>query len=132
MRSGIVFAEAGSVTEEHWRRGFFDSASNNKGEFAYNSMNSYMLAAIVCEITGMTLSEFLQPRLFEPLGIGDYFWEKCPDGIEKGGFGLYCRPEDMLKFGLVYITAACTAANASSAANGSTKPSQYRCRLRKV
>ena len=33
------------------------------------------------------------------MGITDVHWETCPKGIEKGGWGLYIRPEDLAKLG---------------------------------
>lgn len=45
----------------------------------------------------MPMDEYLKPRLFEPLGITDYLWEKCPRGITKGGWGLFMHTEDMAK-----------------------------------
>ncbi len=71
MRSGIVFSEAESLTESDWVRGFLNSTMKGEpgGAFHYNSLNTYMLSAIVCRKTGKTLSAFLQERLFEPLGI---------------------------------------------------------------
>jgi sortase B len=62
-----------------------------------------MLSAIIYKKTGKHLSEYLAERLFEPLGIADYAWEKCPMGIEKGGWGLYMRPEDMGKIGTLVM-----------------------------
>lgn len=101
MSSGVSFAEVGSVTDEDWVRGFFESAVKFEPgtEFAYNSMNSYILSAIVTKLTGQTLSEYLAPRLWTPLGITTYHWESCPRGITKGGWGLYLLPEDMAKIG---------------------------------
>ncbi len=99
MTSGVMFNEIGAVTEEDWVRKFFESSLKSEPgkKFSYNSMNSYMLSAIVKKITGEGLCEYLGPRLFEPLGIKKYFWETCPRGIEKGGWGLYILPEDILK-----------------------------------
>ena len=37
--------------------------------FLYNSPATYMLSAIVQKVTGMTVLDYLKPRLFEPLGI---------------------------------------------------------------
>lgn len=101
MTSGANFNEAGSEIERDWVRAFFFSdCSAMPGEsFRYNSMNSYLLAAILCRVTGQTLVEYLTPRLFEPLGIGPVYWETCPMGIEKGGWGLYLRVTDMAKLG---------------------------------
>jgi CubicO group peptidase (beta-lactamase class C family) len=105
MRSSIMFNEAESSISSNWVKSFFASATQGKiGEtFAYNSLNTYILSAIVYKKTGKHLSEYLKERLFEPLGIVDYAWEKCPMGIEKGGWGLYMRPEDMGKIGTLVM-----------------------------
>ncbi len=62
-----------------------------------------MLSAIIQKITGITLLEYLTPRLFEPLGIEDAIWEKCPRGINTGGFGLSLMTEDIAMFGQLYL-----------------------------
>ena len=105
MTSCVNFNEAGSVTGTDWVRGFLESGLGGVPgkEFMYNSMNSYMLSAIVTELTGETLMEYLTPRLWEPLGIRRVFWESCPMGITKGGWGLFLRPEDAAKLGILYL-----------------------------
>ena len=105
MTAGVSFAEVGAVTEVDWVRSFFESAvSFTPGtRFSYNSMNSYILSVILERITGMTLLEFATSRLFEPLGIHDVFWEACPMGHTKGGWGLYLSVFDMLKLGEVVL-----------------------------
>ncbi len=106
MSSGVPFAEVGSVTSEDWIRSFFDSIPTfTPGTgFAYNSMNSYMLSAVVERLSGKSLPDYLRPRLFEPLGIDDIVWERCPRGITKGGWGLYLAPSDMLKIGELILS----------------------------
>ncbi len=101
MRSGVPFTEAEALTEADWIRRYLSaSLKGEPGEaFAYNSLNTYMLSAIVCRKTGKTLTGFLQERLFEPMGITNVHWETCPKGIEKGGWGLYIRTEDLAKLG---------------------------------
>lgn len=105
MTSGVLFAEAGAVTESDWVRAFF--SSNVKfdpgSRFSYNSMNTYILSAMIRNLTGTGLTEYLTPRLFEPLGIRDVFWEKCPLGTEKGGWGLYIAQEDLAKIGMLFL-----------------------------
>jgi len=105
MTSGIAFNEAGAVTEEDWVESILNSSLKFEPgkEFLYNSMNSYMLSAIIKKITGKGLTEYLKDRLFEPLGIFNVFWETCPKGIEKGGWGLYIRPEDIAKIGQLFL-----------------------------
>jgi CubicO group peptidase (beta-lactamase class C family) len=71
--------------------------------FMYNTPATYMQSAIVQKVTGKTVLEYLRPRLFEPLGITDPRWDKSPQGINFGGFGLYIRTEDVAKFGQLYL-----------------------------
>lgn len=100
MQTGNLFNEAGSMTTESWTDAFFSSpALELSRKFQYNSLNTYILAVLVTRLTGRSLTDFLARRLFIPMGIGDYFWEKSPEGIEKGGWGLYMRPEDLAKLG---------------------------------
>jgi CubicO group peptidase (beta-lactamase class C family) len=70
--------------------------------FVYNSTATYTLSAIVQKVTGQKLLEYLQPRLFEPLGIENAQWDDSPQGISVGGWGLRIRTEDIAKFGLLY------------------------------
>ncbi|MCQ6562141.1 serine hydrolase domain-containing protein [Paenibacillus mendelii] len=71
--------------------------------FVYNSAATYMLSAILNRVTKQSLLDYLQPRLFEPLGIEDAAWESCPRGIHVGGWGLSIRTEDIAKFGQLYL-----------------------------
>jgi len=99
MSSGVVYNEAGAITDTDWIKCFFDSSVRSEPgkHFNYNSMNTYILSAIVKQVTGQGMMEYLNERLWEPLGIRKVFWETCPRGIEKGGWGLYIRPEDLAK-----------------------------------
>ncbi len=101
MSSGIRFNEVGSALDENWLKMFMQSVPKFEAgtAFEYNSLNSYVLAAAVVRRTGMSLNEYLTPRLFEPLGIRYHEWEKCPLGIEKGGWGLSLTAEDAAKVG---------------------------------
>ena len=101
MRAGLLFTEAEALTETDWVRRFLSAAQKSEPgtDFFYNSLNTYLLSAIVCRKTGRGLTDFLQERLFTPMGITDVLWEKCPMGVEKGGWGLYIRPEDAAKLG---------------------------------
>lgn len=71
--------------------------------FQYNTSATYMVSAIVQNVTGETVLDYLQPRLFEPLGIEDPTWEASPQGISAGGFGLSIRTEDIARFGQLYL-----------------------------
>ena len=105
MTSGITFNESGIVSGNDWLGSFLNASVNGKPgtEFQYNSLNTYVLSAIVTKRTGETLTEYLTPRLFSPLGITKYYWETCPKGITKGGWGLFLCAEDMAKLGQLYL-----------------------------
>ena len=105
MTSGVTFNESGIVSGNDWLGSFLNASVNGKPgtEFQYNSLNTYVLSAIVTKRTGETLTEYLTPRLFAPLGITKYYWETCPKGITKGGWGLFLCAEDMAKLGQLYL-----------------------------
>ncbi|HEX6044507.1 MAG TPA: serine hydrolase [Pyrinomonadaceae bacterium] len=71
--------------------------------FLYNSPATYMLSAIVQKVTGMTVLDYLRPRLFDPLGFKDPFWISSPQGITAGAYGLSIRTEEIARFGEVYL-----------------------------
>ena len=71
--------------------------------YCYNSMGTYMLSAIVQKVTGQKIVDYLQPRLFDPLGIQKPHWEESPQGINCGGWGLYLRTEDLAKMGQLLL-----------------------------
>ena len=105
MTSGAHFCEINYLLEEDWVKGFI--ASDTKFQpgtsFEYNSMNTYILSAILQKRYNCDLVEFLQSRVFTPLGIKDVAWETCPQGIAKGGWGCYLSTEELAKFGLLYL-----------------------------
>jgi len=89
----------------NWIKGFFTvPVVHEPGtQFVYNTGASYLLSAIVQKTTGMKLLDYLQPRLFEPLGIGNASWQESPQGITAGGIGLSLTTEDVARFGQLYL-----------------------------
>src|SRR5271154_1997888 len=65
--------------------------------FLYTSAATYMLSAIISKTTGEPASEYLRPRLFEPLDFKGYQWPLDPHGISPGANGFSCRTADLLK-----------------------------------
>lgn len=96
MRSGKRTTRGG----KDWLKSFV----NAKWDFVpgedwrYVSENYYAASAALVRLTGMSVTEYLKPRLYDPLGIDTPFWETCPDGIEAGGWGLFLKTEDIAKF----------------------------------
>lgn len=66
-------------------------------QFSYNSMNSYLLSVIVSRVTGMKVNDYLEPRLFAPLGITSHRWVESPQGYNAGGWGLYLTTESLAR-----------------------------------
>jgi CubicO group peptidase (beta-lactamase class C family) len=93
--------EAFPVGEERWTKLFLHHpVPHNPGtHFLYNTPATYMLSAIVQKVTGMTVLDYLRPRLFDPLGIKDPAWGVSPQGITLGGYGLDLRTEEIARFG---------------------------------
>jgi CubicO group peptidase (beta-lactamase class C family) len=66
--------------------------------FQYSDASTYtamrMLGAVVGDVR-----DWLLPRLFEPLGISDPFWQRCPLGWIMGGSGLELRTGELARIG---------------------------------
>ena len=93
------------VKEENWVKTFLAQPITHApgSTFMYNSAATYMCSAIVQQLTGKPILEYLKPRLFEPLGIEGATWETCPRGINTGGWGLGIQTEGLAKFGQLYL-----------------------------
>jgi len=98
-------AEPNLRTSTEWRKTFLAHPVPHKPgtHFRYNSAATYMCSAIVQKVTGQVLVDYLQPRLFDPLGIAAPKWETSPQGESIGGWGLYLRTEDIAKFGQLFL-----------------------------
>jgi CubicO group peptidase (beta-lactamase class C family) len=86
---------------DDWIKAFIaDVPSKEPGTvFKYNNTATFMLSAIVQQVTGQTVFDYLQPRLFKPLAIRGIDWDLSPQGITVGMIGLRLHTEDMAKFG---------------------------------
>ncbi len=104
MRSGKEVSIFLDKTKDQWFESIMASPwiSEPGTEFLYTNENMYILCTMIHKVVGMSVMDYLQPRLFEPLGIKDVFWETCPKGIETGGWGLMLSTEDLAKFTYCY------------------------------
>lgn len=108
MRSGhkdCAFPYARNDKENNWVRGFLSSPLEYEPgtHFAYNTLGTYMLGAVIRRVTGVNVREYLMPRLFEPMGITPGVWECCPAGTNVSGFGLHLTTMDIAKFSLMLL-----------------------------
>jgi CubicO group peptidase (beta-lactamase class C family) len=71
--------------------------------FEYCNGASFLLSAIISEVTGMSALEFAEANLFGPLGISDVVWPANPQGISIGWGELRILPHDLAKIGYLYL-----------------------------
>ena len=71
--------------------------------FEYDSGASNVLAYVVQALSGELMVDYLQPRLFDPLGIAPPEWVVTEDGANRGGGGIYLTARDMAKIGYLYL-----------------------------
>ncbi|MCA9192525.1 MAG: serine hydrolase [Planctomycetales bacterium] len=92
-------------TDGNWVQKFLaHPVPNQPGtKFLYNTPATYMQSAIVQQTTGQRVVDYLQSRLFGPLGIGAPRWDSSPQDVSLGGYGLYLCTEDIAKFGQLYL-----------------------------
>lgn len=94
-----------STADKDWVEAFLAHPVEHKPgtEYVYNSLATYMLSAILQQVTGERVIDYLQSRLLRPLGIVGATWDESPQGISVGGWGLYVKTEDMAKLGQFYL-----------------------------
>jgi CubicO group peptidase (beta-lactamase class C family) len=105
MTAGKDVSQMADKTKNQWIKDFFDAKwAFAPGEFwRYISENTYMLSAMLARVAGVSMTEYLTPRLYEPLGFDRApFWEKDGNGIEAGGWGLFLTTEELAKYILCY------------------------------
>lgn len=103
MTSGIDFEWWGGLeapwpdlAEEMLRR-----PTRGPGEvYQYSDASTYVAMRMLGAIVG-DVRDWLLPRLFEPLGIHNPQWHRCPLGWIVGGAGLELRTEELARIGRV-------------------------------
>jgi len=69
----------------------------------YNQSATYTLAAIVQRVTGETLTDYLQSRLFDPIGAGEVSWQDYPKGRAIGFSGVFATTDTIARLGQFYL-----------------------------
>lgn len=105
MQAGICFHELSQAFCRDWVKNYLkaDFAFSPGEKFYYNSLNSYILCAVLQKLYSCSVMQFITDRILRPLEIHDITWDTCPKGIEKGGYGMKLSLHDMAKFGLLYM-----------------------------
>jgi CubicO group peptidase (beta-lactamase class C family) len=116
MRSGIEWNTEGPYgsgihstdhleASDEWIRFVLDQPMDAEPGtvFEYNDGVSVLLGKILREATGQRIDEWAQERLFEPIGITDFYWKITPDGEADTEGGLYLAAEDLARFGYLFL-----------------------------
>ena len=103
MGSGVAYE---NPVGPDWIRTFFHLEFPHApgSSFLYNNAPATLLAAVITRKTGLSLEEYLRPRLFDKIGI-DYEnlrWFHAPDGTTFAPGGLHCTTEDLMRLMLLY------------------------------
>jgi len=72
-------------------------------EFKYSSGSPMIVAGIIEKTANMPLDLFAEKYLFNPLNILEYRWIKDSTGFCQAGGGLFLKPEDMVKIGILVL-----------------------------
>jgi hypothetical protein len=71
--------------------------------FYYNTGASHLISAILNNVTGKKTADYAGQKLFEPIGIKDFYWQEEQQGINIGGAGIFMTPQDMARFGYLFL-----------------------------
>ena len=70
----------------------------------YNSIDTQALAMLLVSATGLTLSEYIEQKLWLPLGMeNNGYWVTDDEGMEMAAGGLQMTARDYAKFGQLYL-----------------------------
>ncbi len=105
LAMSTVHPKSADTSGEDWVRSFLTTPPSRApgAVFGYDTTGTHALCAILQKLTGLTVHQYLKPRLFEAIGMGEIEWDSCPMGINMGGGGIRCTTEDMARFGQLYL-----------------------------
>jgi CubicO group peptidase (beta-lactamase class C family) len=120
MSSGIKYEEGGDL---HWSEEADDTKTyyatdlrklalensrieGKPGEyFEYNNYNPLLIGMILERATGMSVSRYLQQKLWKPMGMeadGSWSLDSTENGFEKMESGVNARARDFARFGMLF------------------------------
>lgn len=116
MRSGIEWNTQGAYgsgnhstdlleASDEWIRFVLEQPTDTMpgSRYQYNDGVSVLLGKILREATGQRIDEWARERLFEPIGITDFYWKITPDGEADTEGGLYLSTGDLARIGYLFL-----------------------------
>lgn len=71
--------------------------------FLYNSGGTNVLGAIIEKYAGMSLLDFGNIYLFDPLNVSGGVWQRMGGGLFFASGGVFLRPRELAKIGYIFI-----------------------------
>jgi len=96
-----VLAEAWALEPADLVKGFLRVPAQDPvgTRHAYNNPTSFVLARMVERVTGRSVPDLLDERLFGPMGVEDAEWDRVASGATFGFHGLHLTTEAVAAFG---------------------------------
>lgn len=100
-----MLVDAVQADRENPLRGFFSLAPSHEPgtHFAYNQPPVFALAAVLQRLARSTLTDYLRPRLLEPLGLPQLAWQQYPRGVDLGFSGAHTTLDSVARLGQLYL-----------------------------
>ncbi len=108
----LLMMASGHLEEDHSKYNDMDRAelffsTDVKAEpgtrFFYEDLSTYMLGRIIEKLSGVSLLEYLKPRLFEKLNIINPQWHNCQLGHTACSGGLFLTTEEFSRIGILLL-----------------------------
>ncbi len=116
MRSGINWNEMISYSDstnscilmeasDNWIQFVLDQPMREAPgtRFDYNSGVSVLLGKLIGISTGKRVDQWTKEKLFEPIGIKDFYWKITPMGEVDTEGGLYLSSHDLARIGYLFL-----------------------------
>jgi CubicO group peptidase (beta-lactamase class C family) len=71
--------------------------------FAYNQPPVLALATILQRLAGARLTNYLRPRVLDPLGISEFRWAQFRPGLDMGFSGVHTNLDAVARLGQLYL-----------------------------
>lgn len=75
--------------------------------FDYSNIPAYLVGVAVAKALGVHLYDYLEERLFDPLGIVKPTYQNCPSGYFYGASGMFLTVPELAKIGQLCLKKVC-------------------------
>ncbi|NVJ47892.1 MAG: serine hydrolase [Cytophagia bacterium] len=91
------------IARDNWKEYILNiPLTSTPGEkWVYADINPLLIAAVIEEKTGMSLRDYAQQKLFQPLGIQQFYWYTNASNQTGAAGNLYMTTLDFAKLGLL-------------------------------